>query len=93
MDSRFVDGDVQFAELEDVVLSSFNVGSPVLYCCVVVLWGGPFFAEELLEEVARVAVYTGYACLDEGICYTVDDLVIQPWSVIQIDEATFLDRM
>ena len=37
MDSCFVDGDVQFAELEEVVSSSFDVGAPLPYCCVVIL--------------------------------------------------------
>ena len=64
MDTRFVDGDVQFVELEEVMSSSFDVGAPVPYRCVVILWGGPFFVEELLEEVARLAVHAGYTWLD-----------------------------
>ena len=37
MDAHFVDGDVQFVELEEAVSSSFDVGAPVPYHCVVVL--------------------------------------------------------
>ena len=38
MNSGFVDGDVQFAELEEAMVSSFDfdVGDPVTYRCVVV---------------------------------------------------------
>ena len=93
MDAHFVDGDVQFVELEEAVSSSFDVGAPVPYHCVVVLWGGPFFAEELLEEVARVAVHTRYALLDGRLYYIVDDLVIYPKSIVQSNEATLLDWM
>ena len=48
MDDRFADGNVQFAGLEEDVPSSFGVGDPVPYRHVLVLQGGPFFAEELL---------------------------------------------
>ena len=76
MDSHFVDRDVQVAELEDTMSSSFNVGAPIAYYCVVLLWVGIFFAEKFLGEVARVAVHTGYAWLNEGLCNIVDDLII-----------------
>ena len=76
--ARFVDGGVQFTELEEAVLSSFGVGAPNFVPLLFVLWGGPFFAEELLQGVAHVAVHTGYAWLDGRLCYIVDDLVIQP---------------
>ena len=78
MYSHFVRGDIQFAELEDAVSSSFGVSVPIVYHCVVVLWGGLFFTEVFLEGVARVVVHAGYAWLDEGLCNIVDVLIIQP---------------
>ena len=79
MDSRFVDRDAQFVELEEVILSSsFNVGAPIVYRCEVVLSGGLFFKEDFLEELARVALHAGCAWLDEGLCNIVDDVIIQP---------------
>ena len=78
MDFRFIGDDVQFVELEEAVSLSFNVGAPIAYRCVVVLWVGLFFAEKFLGEVATVAVHAGYAWLGEGLCNIVDDLIIQP---------------
>ena len=77
MDSSFVGGDVQFTELEDALLSSFDVVAPSVSLCVVVLCVGLPFVEKFLEEVVGVAVHARCAWLNEGLCNIVDDLVIQ----------------
>ena len=91
MDSGFVDEDIQFTELGEALLSSFDVIAPSVNLCTVKPQVGLSFMDIFLEEVEGVSVHDGYVWLYEGLCVVDDDPIIQPQSVVQSDEATVCD--
>ena len=64
VNSGFVNWGMQFTELEEALLPSFDVVAPSVNLCVVIYWVGVFFVEKILEELTGVAVHARYAWLD-----------------------------
>ena len=85
-----VDGYIDFSEVQDA-RESVNVAAPVLHRWEIVSWER-FQLYYHLEEVCVVAVHALGTWLDDGSCYVIDELVVEPEAIVKGGDAALFDR-
>ena len=85
-----VGGYIEFSEVEDT-RDPINLAAPVLHHQEVVSWEH-FQPYQHLKESCAVALHVLGTWLDDGSCHVIDDLIVEPESIIKGGKAASFEQ-